>query len=299
MQDFTCLATQVDIASELATFALHEIRFENPNTILESSMNIRLASIALITFLSLAQTVTAQITTPERFVQIRSIDLSRSVLELFNSGTTSQSLNGWRFCTHDEDQVRRYSGSTGLNGVTLASQQSLFIHFNNDADPTNAQERNINSISGNFATPLDANGAYGAQIYVNSAFSSGAAIADHIQFSVDGVDNTSADDRSDEAEGEVWSDQNEWIAISATTEMIVLNDVALDQEIHSASDYAVIEPTQTLLGDINGDQVVDFLDISPFITVLSVGGFQEEADINGDDSVDFLDIAPFIILLST
>ena len=262
-------------------------------------MNFRLTSIALTAFLLLAQTVTAQITTPARFVQIRSIDLNRSVLELFNSGTTSQSLNGWRFCTHDEDQVRRYSGSTGLNGTTLESQQSLFIHFNNDADPTNAQERNINSISGSFATPLDANGAYGAQIYVNSSFGSGASIADHIQFSVDGLDNSTADERSDEAEGEVWSDQNDWIAISATTEMIVLNDASLDQEIHSASDYTVVEPVLTIFGDVNRDQAVNFLDIGPFISVLSTGGFQAEADIDRNESVNFLDIGPFISLLST
>ena len=262
-------------------------------------MNIRLASIAFITFLLLAQTVTAQITTPERFVQIRSIDLSRSVLELFNSGTTSQSLDGWRFCTHDEDQVRRYSGSTGLNGRTLESQQSLFIHFNNDADPANAQELNISSISGNFAVPLDAAGAYGAQIYVNSAFGNGGAIADHVQFSIDGLDNPTADDRSDEAEeGEVWADQNEWIAVSATTEMIVLNDAASNQEINSPSDFTVIEPVLTIVGDVNGDQVVNFLDISPFIALLSSGDFQDEADINQDESVNFLDISPFIILLT-
>ena len=263
-------------------------------------MTIRLASIALIAFLLLAQTVTAQITTPARFVQIRSIDLNRSVLELFNSGTTSQSLNGWRFCTHDESQTRRYSASSGLNEVTLASQQSLFIHFNNDADPTNPQEMNIRSsdgIGGNFAT-LDAAGAYGAQIYVNSAFGSGAAIADHLQFSIGGVDNTTADERSDEAEGEVWADQSEWIAISATTEMIVINDTVLDQEIHSPSDYTVIEPMQPILGDVNGDQVVDFLDIGPFIALISDGGFQDEADIDRNEMIDFLDIGPFIDLLT-
>ena len=76
-------------------------------------MNARLATIALTTLFLLAQTVTAQITLPERFVQIRSIDLTTSVLELFNSGTASQSLAGWRFCTHDEDSVRRYSSAGG------------------------------------------------------------------------------------------------------------------------------------------------------------------------------------------
>ena len=55
----------------------------------------------------------------------------------------------------------------------------------------------------------------------------------------------------------------------------------------------------TLLGDVNMDGVVDFLDISPFITVLATGGFQEEADIDGNGSVDFLDISGFILILSS
>ena len=56
--------------------------------------------------------------------------------------------------------------------------------------------------------------------------------------------------------------------------------------------------TSILLGDVSGDGVVDFLDISPFITVLATGAFQEEADIDGNGVVDFLDISPFIAILS-
>ena len=170
-------------------------------------MNTRLATITLTAFLLLAQTLTAQITVPDRFVQIRSVNLTTSVLELFNSGTSSQSLAGWRFCTHDEDSVRRYSSTAGLNNVTLASGDSLFVHFNNDADPADAQAINVSTIGGAFAQPLDADGAYGAQIYFQTPFGVGANIADHLQFSLDGLDDATADERSDEAEGEVWVDQ--------------------------------------------------------------------------------------------
>ncbi len=52
-----------------------------------------------------------------------------------------------------------------------------------------------------------------------------------------------------------------------------------------------------LLGDTNQDGVVDFLDISPFISLLQSGAFLLEADINQDGEVDFLDISPFIDLL--
>ena len=54
-----------------------------------------------------------------------------------------------------------------------------------------------------------------------------------------------------------------------------------------------------LLGDVNLDGVVDFLDISPFILLLSNNGLQVEADINQDGFVNFLDISPFIVLLSS
>ena len=54
-----------------------------------------------------------------------------------------------------------------------------------------------------------------------------------------------------------------------------------------------------LLGDVNQDGVVDFLDISPFIVVLSTGGFQAEADIDQNGVVDFLDISPFITIIAS
>ena len=54
-----------------------------------------------------------------------------------------------------------------------------------------------------------------------------------------------------------------------------------------------------LLGDVNRDGLVNFLDISPFIGVLSAQGDQAEADLNEDGSVSFLDISPFIMALAT
>ena len=50
---------------------------------------------------------------------------------------------------------------------------------------------------------------------------------------------------------------------------------------------------------MNLDGVVSFLDISPFIQVLTSGDFQAEADIDESGRVDFLDISPFIGLLSS
>jgi len=52
------------------------------------------------------------------------------------------------------------------------------------------------------------------------------------------------------------------------------------------------------LGDVNMDCAVNFLDIVPFIAVLSSGEFNPQADIDRSGEVDFLDIAPFIAILS-
>ena len=54
----------------------------------------------------------------------------------------------------------------------------------------------------------------------------------------------------------------------------------------------------TLLGDVNRDGLVDFLDISPFISILTNGEFQAEADFDQNGIVNFLDISPFIVILS-
>jgi hypothetical protein len=61
---------------------------------------------------------------------------------------------------------------------------------------------------------------------------------------------------------------------------------------------AAVEATTVLLGDVNLSGTVDFLDISPFISVLSGGTFQAEADCDQSGEVNFLDITPFIAILS-
>ena len=50
---------------------------------------------------------------------------------------------------------------------------------------------------------------------------------------------------------------------------------------------------------MNDDGHVNFLDISPFISLLTTGGYDYDADINGDGDVSFADISGFISLLST
>ena len=63
-------------------------------------------------------------------------------------------------------------------------------------------------------------------------------------------------------------------------------------------DATVTVTLSPILGDVNVDGEVNFLDISPFIVLLSAGDFQDEADVDGNGVVNFLDISPFINLLT-
>ena len=60
----------------------------------------------------------------------------------------------------------------------------------------------------------------------------------------------------------------------------------------------VSQVSRVLLGDINLDGVVNFLDIPFFIQFFSTRNFQPEGDINGDGVIDFLDIPLFIEILA-
>ena len=64
------------------------------------------------------------------------------------------------------------------------------------------------------------------------------------------------------------------------------------------SDF-VSDPSTPLLGDMNCDGAINFLDIAPFIGFLTNGVFSSKADVNEDGSVNFLDIQGFIALLTS
>jgi len=199
-------------------------------------------------------TTSAQISTPERTVQIRTVDLERQSVEIHNFGTVDRPLDGWRFCTHDEDQVRRYSDVPAFNGVVLPAGQSFFLMYSNDASAAN--EFNINTL-GNFALPLDASGAYAIQFYFQTPFGVGSNIADHMQFSLDGDDDGQADERSDEAViGGVWTDENAWIPVTLDTTSIAIDDAVALNDLHSPADYLVENPELVSVQVISNELVI-------------------------------------------
>ena len=78
-------------------------------------------------------------------------------------------------------------------------------------------------------------------------------------------------------------------------------DTSLQTSFDATTGYttftaATVEPV--LLGDVNQNGAVNFLDISPFISLLVSGQFQAEADIDQNGVVNFLDIGPFILILA-
>ena len=243
-------------------------------------MNLtNMIAITLTTILATYSNVSAQITNPIRQIQIRNIDFTNQTIEIHNFGTADQDLSGWRFCSHDEDSERRYSSASSLNGVTLPAGESLFLMYANNASAAN--EFNISSL-GNFATPLDTDGAYAIQFYFQTPFGSGANIADHLQFSLNGDDNNSADARSSIAQGVVWSDQNAWIPVTDSTTSISLIAGAETSEVNSPSDFEVLG-APALVGDFDDDGVVDADDIDAYIGNIGQPATGDLAELNLDD----------------
>ena len=180
----------------------------------------------------------ASLSAAERDVQIRSFDFTTGVLELFNFGAADQPLDGWRFCSHNGSSVRDYSSFAALNGVTIEASTSLFVHFNNDSPggPDNFDRSQL----GPFATV--ASDAYAISIYFAPvSFPLGSTMGDHLQWSLGGADNSTADERTGVARsGGLWPDENAWIPVTEVTERIVLTDET-GGLAHGPENYDVIE----------------------------------------------------------
>lgn len=94
------------------------------------------------------------------------------------------------------------------------------------------------------------------------------------------------------------------LAVDPYQQTNVVNDAAnaaiVAELIDLRNDFLTGDRTAPffILGDVNRDGFVTFLDISPFIALLTDTTFQIEADTNLDGVVNFLDISSFIDLLT-
>lgn len=110
---------------------------------------------------------------------------------------------------------------------------------------------------------------------------------DTTEFTYNGtVFNTGAWDIQNPGDESAIGGINFWVQAGFTPGTIFLDDLSFTGE------------SSVLLGDVNLSGTVDFLDIGPFIAVLSGGTFQAEADVDLSGGVNFLDIAQFIAILS-
>lgn len=208
----------------------------------------------------------------DRDVQFRSIDLDSNIVELHNFGANAIPLAGWRFCTHDFDQFRQYSGINGLNAFTLGAGESLFVHFNNDA-PAAPDAVNVSSLAGFFAAPLNP-AAYALQIFSPGAdsvlnFNSTADMVDHVQWATDpSMVGLSTNRSVQAANAGLWTGAADWVLTQVDTGFILLTDQS-GGELHGPGNY-VLDPV-VCPPDLNADGVVDNGDIGAFITLFLLG----------------------------
>jgi len=252
-------------------------------------MNTR--TISKLSILSLVAIAGTHALGAERDVQIVSVDTVSGVFTITNTGQETTSLAGWRFCSHNTSQVRRYTSPIGLVDFELAPNATITIHLNNDADAGNTSQVNASDIGtiADFELDAFAIGLYFPNDGGLTPFGDGNFLADHIQWSVDGADNANADERSDEAEaGGVWTDQSAWISVTSTTTSIELNDSSFG-ELHGPGDYIVHEPC---IADLTGDGLLDFFDVSDFLDAF--GAMDPIADFTGDGAFDFFDVSDFL-----
>lgn len=231
---------------------------------------------------------TKPVSAAERDIQFRSVDFTTEIIELHNFGTTDQPLDGWRFCSHsDDDGEFRYTAIGGLNGVTIEAGTSLFIHVGNNG-PQDSDNLDISQLGGLFASTLDQD-AYSINLYWPNggtlSFGQPLDMVDHIQWNIGGVDSGSADARSVVAENAgLWTDDVDWIATTAATTRIELTDLT-GGLLHGPGNYNVVNPNPA---DFTGDGNVDGDDLAAWEFAYNV---DDGADANGDglsDGQDFL-----------
>jgi len=226
-----------------------------------------------------------------RDVKMASFDIDAGVVELTNFGSSGEDLSGWRFCSSNSSIVLRYSERTGFDGTSLAPGESIFVHLNNDASGADAID--YSSLGGTVA-PVDrtayAIGIYFPNINGDVSFSDGNQIADFMQFSLNGADNTTANIRTDEAvDGGVWAVLNDWISITNFSSSIELIDTA--SVLNDSSDYQVNEPCLADLAAPFG--ALNFFDVAAYITLFNAG--DPAADFAAPFGlINFFDISAFI-----
>ena len=100
----------------------------------------------------------------------------------------------------------------------------------------------------------------------------------------------------------VYDDLSPWANADGNGQVLERDDLTANAALSTT--WVAAAPTpgafedEFLIADVNLDGIVSFLDIAPFIALLTNGDFQLEADVNQDGNVNFLDISFFIAELT-
>ena len=204
-----------------------------------------------------------------------------------------------------------------MNELPMTIEAENFDYFPGDGQGRSYSDNFAGNQGGAYRSDSDVDVFQGAQgdIYVNGAGSefltytvnvpaagtfdilarvSSPFTGSSIKISVDGVDQTGVVAFPNTGSFENWRS------------ITLAQDVPLSQGVQQvrvdmggiAMSLDSISITDILCGDVSQDGFVNFLDIAPFIALLTSGNYLEQADCNLDAEVSFLDIAPFIASLT-
>jgi hypothetical protein len=86
---------------------------------------------------------------------------------------------------------------------------------------------------------------------------------------------------------------NNWLN-GTIDEFTVWDEVLTQEQIADIMMNGALPPACDLLGDMNGDEAVNGLDVDPFVDAVINGPYDPCADMNEDDQVNGLDVDPFV-----
>lgn len=240
-----------------------------------------------------ASTAIAQVDPIERGVQIVRVNFAAGTIEIANTTAESIDLDGWRLCSHDFNEARRYTSASGLNGISLDAGQTLTIFTNNDMPGGFPSGLNASDLGGAIAGPLDQD-AFGMQVFFPGddgtvRFGDSADIADHIQWNVDGRDMGSSEQRTGQAVGQgLWTAAGEFI-VTRTDSVVVELVSEIGELLHGPANYMVTDPACRADMDMDGALAIfDFLGFQN-----KFDGGEVSADIDMDGSLTIFDFLAF------
>jgi len=188
--------------------------------------------------LVLASCLTGTAIAAPRDIQIRSVDFGLGIVELHNFGDTTEALDGWQFCTFDEDESFQYTFLTGMNGLSIAAGESLFVHTLGDA-PAEPNRINVSSLGGGFARPVDTTNFVMSLYGAGSGFISPDRMVDHLMWNANGVPGANDGRASVAVAAGLWSATSDWISTTDSSMRTRLTDEN-GGLLHDSSDYEVV-----------------------------------------------------------